>query len=314
MLTLLLGAGFSKWAAGLPVASELLDLQIEPFGVREETRLRWVNRLIDDWRSGHPGASAEQFISHTLRTGGERDRKAVLWYIVRRLSEPYIWTEWHCGRWRRHVLMIDENRKSERDGVKAARRFLLRTLGGGAAGIVTTNYDLLVEYALGTGLFNYGCRGERLTGRGPYPVSQWRNPVTLTGTIRLAKVHGSISWDEAGERYTDGRRGLTGNALIVAPTPDKAPPPALAGQWELSSRILAAASRLLVFGFAFNPYDEALLEHLRSNGARTDRVALVDISPRPDRAKQVWPHAEVQAIAPPPEGTEELSRWTEGSG
>ena len=39
MLALFLGAGFSKWAANLPVASELFDFAIHPFGVREERKL-----------------------------------------------------------------------------------------------------------------------------------------------------------------------------------------------------------------------------------------------------------------------------------
>ena len=55
-------------------------------------------------------------------------------------------------------------------------------------GIVTLNYDLLVEYALGSRGFNYGAIGEVLRGRGPYPVSLWRNPVALSGRIPLAKL------------------------------------------------------------------------------------------------------------------------------
>jgi hypothetical protein len=208
-LAILLGAGFSKWAAGLPVAAELFDFQLEPFGPREDDKLRFVRQLKAAWDSQRPDSTAEQFIAHAL-AGPPRNRGAVLWYIVRRLSEPYIWSEWHAGRRRRHVLMIDENRKVERPGVTRARAFLLG-LGPDVSGILTTNYDLLVEYAFGTKLFNYGRRGEVLSGRGAYPVSQWQNPVALTGPVSIAKMHGSISWDAHG-RYTEGRRGLTGNA------------------------------------------------------------------------------------------------------
>jgi len=35
----LLGAGFSKWSANLPIARELFDLDIDPFGIREERLL-----------------------------------------------------------------------------------------------------------------------------------------------------------------------------------------------------------------------------------------------------------------------------------
>ena len=159
------------------------------------------------------------------------------------LIQPYIWQEWHAGRWRRHVLMIDENRKYQHPGVTRARELLLH-LHSALSGIITPNYDLLVEYALGTRLFDYGRPSEVLSGRSAYPVSQWRNPVTLRGTIAVAKVHGSISWDKAG-RHTDGRGGITGNALIVAPTPEKTPPPELAFEWELARDILQRSRALL---------------------------------------------------------------------
>jgi hypothetical protein len=305
-LAVLLGAGFSKWAAGLPVAAELFDFQLEPFGVREKNKLRLVRQLKAEWDSERPDSAAEQFIAHALAEPPQV-RDAVLWYIVRRLSEPYIWIEWHAGKWRRHVLMIDENRKLERPGVTRARDFLVG-LGPDVTGVLTTNYDLLVEYALGTTLFNYGHRGEVLSGRGAYPLSQWRNPVTLTGPVSIAKMHGSISWDSHG-RYTDGRRGLTGNALVVAPTPEKTPPAQLTSVWQLAGRILEQSSRLLVFGFAFNPYDEALLGHFATHGRGLETVMLVDINPNLDGTKQVWPHSEVRAIPPPPESSAELAEW-----
>src|SRR5262249_52164727 len=149
----------------------------------------------------HPNGTSEEFIAHAI--AHKELRSAVIWYITRRLSEPYIWQEWHAGRNRRHVLMIDENRKLQRPGVTRARDFLLR-LPFQISGIITPNYDLLVEYALGTKLFNYGSPNEVLSGRGAYPLSRWRNPVTLRGPIALAKVHGSISWDRTA-KYTDGR-------------------------------------------------------------------------------------------------------------
>ena len=270
-LGVFVGAGFAKWAAGLPLASELFDLEIEPFGPRDAQRVQTVRHAREAWLEQHPDGTSEKFIAHA-RAHDEKLYTAVIWYIVRRLSEPYIWQEWHAGRSRRHVLMIDENRKYQRPGVKRARDLLLH-LRSTLSGIITPNYDLLVEYAFGTRLFNYGRPSEVLSGRGAYPVSQWRNPVTLRGTIAVAKVHGSISWDKAG-RHTDGRGGITGNALIVAPTPEKTPPPELAFEWELARDILQGSRALLVFGFAFNPYDEALLTHLRQHGRNLEHVIL----------------------------------------
>jgi len=305
-LSLLLGAGFSKWAAGLPVAAELFDFAIESFGVRDDRKIEVVRLAKSAWEQEHAEGLVEQFIAHAL-ADSPNIRTAVSWYIVRRLSEPYIWKEWHAGKWRRHVLMLDENRKNERAGVTRARDFLVR-LSPLLSGVLTTNYDLLVEYALGTKLFNYGQLGEVLTGRGAYPLSQWRNPVTLQGSIALAKMHGSISWDLEG-RYTDGRRGITGNALIVAPTPEKTAPATLASQWELASLILEKSTSLLAFGFAFNPYDEALLNHLQEHGCNIKHVIVVDKDPKPDRVRRIWPEAHVWVLPPPSEDDPEPKDW-----
>jgi hypothetical protein len=309
MLVLLLGAGFSKWASGLPVARELFDLDVEIWGRRDARKLGIVRSLKEGWDQEHAGGLAEQFIADSLHRR-QNEREAVLWYIARRLSEPFIWREWHAGRWRRQVLMIDENRRFDIQGVVRAKEFLERFCGPALAGIITTNYDMLVEYALSTKGFNYGVPGEVLAGRGPYPVSQWLNPVRLEGRIPLAKIHGSISWDQ-GAHYTDGRRGLTGGALIVAPTPDKTRPRHLEGTWRVGARILDGTSALLVFGFAFNPYDEAVLRLLGDSGRVLQSVHLIDIDPKAERARSLWPHATVSSSPPPAGGDADVDSWYE---
>jgi hypothetical protein len=307
MLALLLGAGFSKWAGGLPVASELFDFDIEIWGPRDARRLDLVRSCKQAWDAEHPDGLPEQSVADALGFA-ERERKAVLWYVTRRLSEPFIWREWHAGRWRRHVLMIDENRRFDIEGVARARGFIQRLCGPGLAGIVTTNYDMLVEYSLGTKGFNYGAPGEVLTGRGAYPVSQWLKPVRLRGSLPLAKIHGSVSWDEKGH-YTDGRRAVTGGALIVAPTADKQPPAALEGVWRLGESILQCSSALLVFGFAFNPYDEAVLGLLGRGGPNLQSVLLIDVDPKMERAQAVWPNATIASSEPPPAGRALIRHW-----
>ncbi len=307
MVVLILGAGFSKWAAGLPLARELFDFEIEPSGVREEKKLAKVKTLKDSWDTEHPGEPAEAFIDFAMRQS-DKIAELVTWYIVRRLSDPYIWHEWHAGRNRRHVLMIDENRKWQRPGVKEASSFLVDQLGPHLDGILTTNYDLLVEYALGTKGFNYGEHGEVLAGRGPYPVSTYRNPVTLSGVLPLAKVHGSISWDKSG-RYTDGRRAISGNALIVAPVHGKESQSALIQQWQLAAALIKDATRVIVFGFAFNPYDDELLDFLSSYGSRIKEVLIIDIKPNVDAATRLWPSANIETLLPPPESDFQLREW-----
>lgn len=307
MVTLILGAGFSNWAASLPVAADLFDFAIEPFGGREDKRLCSVRELKASWDLAHPTDPAEAFIDFAMRQN-RRTAQLVVWYVVRRLSDPFIWVEWHAGKKRRHVLMLDEHRKDERPGVQEARGFLAGVLGALLKGIITTNYDLLIEYALGTTRFNYGVLGEPLVGRGAYPVSTWLHPVVLTGPVSLAKVHGSISWD-ASAHYTDGRRGLAGNALILAPVPSKSAPPELAGQWQLAASLLGRTERIVVFGFAFNSYDAELLNHFRIHGAEVKSVLLIDIKPNIDAARHIWPAASIAALLPPPESEGDIREW-----
>jgi hypothetical protein len=307
MVTLILGAGFSKWAANLPVARDLFDFAIEPFGVREEKKLYSVRELKISWDLVHPTDPAEAFIDFAMRQNHEMSQ-LVVWYVVRRLSDPYIWKEWHAGKWRRHVLMLDEHRKDERPGVQEARAFLVGVLGPLLQGVITTNYDLLIEYALGTQGFNYGVPGEPLVGRGAYPVSTWLHPVVLTGLVPLAKVHGSVSWD-ASVHYTDGRRGLTGNALILAPVQGKTAPAEFAGQWLLAANLLDRAERIVVFGFAFNEYDAELLNHFRAHGAEAKSVLLIDIKPNLVAARRMWPAATIATLQPSAEFEGDIRKW-----
>jgi len=66
MLALFLGAGFSKWAADLPVASQLFDFDIEPWGPREYKKLEIVKSLKHNWDISHPHGLTEQFIADAL--------------------------------------------------------------------------------------------------------------------------------------------------------------------------------------------------------------------------------------------------------
>ncbi len=303
----LLGAGFSKWSVGLPLASELFDFDVHVWGPRDHRKLQILDALEQYWGERHPGSTAEEFVAYGL--GQSRtQREAVLWYIGRRLCEPFVRRSLLLRRERRYVLMIDDKAKLDVPGMEEARRFLHRLCALVTPGIVTTNYDMVVEYALGSRAFNYGELGERLLGSGPYPLSQWKYPLMLRGRVPLAKLHGSVSWDQHG-CYVDGRRGITGRALIVAPTPEKRPPSQLRHVWKLAERILSDARRLLVFGFAFNPYDTAVLELLRAAGQNLRHVLLVDIRPPIQPARDLWPYAVVTATQPTPNGLKDAEDW-----
>lgn len=307
MYSLFLGAGFSKWATNLPLVNELFGFNVRCFNRTDESRTKAVKLLKSHWDEEHPRGNSEQFIAYAIGLPDEQ-RDSILWYVARRLAGPFIWEEFHAQRWRRHTLSIDEHRKFRVEGLLQASGFLQGFVGLSCAGVVTTNYDMVVEYALGTKGFSYGVIGEGLIGRGPYPVSSWRNPVNLTGKTKFAKIHGSVSWDEAG-RYTDGRRGITGDALIVAPTSKKHIPERLRCTWGLAGQILEQSEALLVFGFAFNPYDRLVLQLLGSKGRNVRSVLLVNIEPDLQAAKVLWPEACVTHCLPPPEGEAQLHKW-----
>lgn len=206
--------------------------------------------------------------------------------------------------------MIDENRRFSIPGVIRAKDFLNNPrMMPRLAGILTTNYDMLVEYAFGTKGFNYGVLNQPLYGRGPYPVYVWnRGPVRLTGEVPLVKLHGSINWDN-NMYYTDGRRGLTGHANIVPPIPEKKPPKSLEFHWQTAEKVLKQTTRLLVFGFGFNHYDEAIRDLLKKAGQNINSVLLVNRSSKQESARELWPSADISWSLPPPEGQEQIRKW-----
>lgn len=301
-LCLLLGAGFSKWSVNLPVAKDLFDFNITLDGPKEKRKIEKVIDLKQSWHKDHPHSHSEQFIEYSLSPSGNNS-ELVIWYVVRRLSEPFIWRE---GR-RRHVLMIDENRKFGVNGMSEASNFINKCNLLAISGIITTNYDMIVEYSLGTKGFNYRTDNEYLKGRGPYPVSTWLHPIKLTGKIPLIKLHGSINWDDQG-RYTDGRRGLTGRAKIIPPISNKQPIN-LTKEWSLAEEILRSSKTLLVFGFAFNNYDNSVLDLLSRGGQNLESILLVNVNSKTYSAKELWPNADGQSCKPPPKWESEITRW-----
>lgn len=306
MIAAFLGAGFSRWAADLPLASELFDFKIRS---RNERESRWVDQVKKEWLNWtdqNPHGYVEEFISMSLQLPETR-RKRVIWYITRRLSDPFM-CELMGGR--TATFAVNEKRLAQMPGVVRAQKFLLKILLN-SCGVVTSNYDLLVEYALTTRHFNYGTPGEQLYGRGPnYLFPGFGAHPIITGGLPLAKLHGSLSWG-LDKRYTDGRRGLSGEALIVPPYPEKVAPTELKEVWELAESIISKADKLVVFGFAFNQYDAALLHLLKVSGRNLKQVLLIDVTPKREVAAHLWPQAKILTSPPPTRKVFKLARWFE---
>lgn len=45
------------------------------------------------------------------------------------------------------------------------------------------------------------------------------------------------------------------------------------------------------YGFAVNPYDEAVLDLLRFSGVHIESALLIDVNPPTERANAIWPNA-----------------------
>ncbi len=284
---LLLGAGFSRWAANLPLVSELFDFEIDPGNDREARRLEIVSEAYGRWRSQYPLESNEQFIAWA-RTNLKRFDYAG-WYVTRRLTDPFI-----SGSYIRRTFYINSYYARENYGVIRARQFLQNCeLAFGYPAILTANYDLLVEYALGTKGFNYGRPGEYI-GTTPYPHIQ---PVYVTGPVPLLKLHGSLSWSVDG-KSTTSRFGMTGKCLIVPPMAEKTPHETFAWEWAEAARHLKRARRLVIFGFAFNPYDQAIRTLFRTNSENLEELISIDPFDQRARLAEVFTCGNVRWLDP----------------
>lgn len=294
MISLFLGAGFSKWAFDLPLVNNLFDFNIEPTNESESRKLRLLQSDWEKWRISNPTDNPEAFIHWSLHKSSHR-KSRVIWYVSRRLSEPFITKIYGSYS----PYMFDERKIRENLKIVKVREFLLKLTSHDLAGILTCNYDTIVECALNTSGFNYGMLNERLEGRGKNPQFPWQgaHPI-LTGKIKLAKLHGSLSWDKDKIKHTSGKPGKAGNALIVAPAPEKIAPDILKEEWLLGAEILGSSDSLIVFGFAFNSYDIALLKFLEEHGSNIQKVLLIDPFPNIDAVGKVWPKANIEVFDP----------------
>ena len=262
-----------------------------------------VKQLKNEWDIKNPTGLPEQFISYVL-SKPDSHSKDVIWYVSRRLTEPFVVSK---GPYGRRTLMIDEKYRLNSPGVQKAQGLLNLIDRPGFNGITTTNYDLLVELSLGMNGFNYGKKGEELfIGANPFPGAKVQK--AMLGNIPLAKLHGSISWDSR-LRYGDCRCGLNGRALIVPPSPEKKAINELKDQWETASTLLKKSQGLIFFGFSFNPNDSAVLDLLKECGSDLSNILVIDPFIDEMRVKKIWPHCEIIFAKPPPEGSSTIASW-----
>ena len=268
----------------LPLVNDLFDFEISHVRPKDEL---WLNKLQSAkllWDESD-GSNNELFIKSILEGSQVRIKKHLVKYLARRLSEPFLSPHYGGGY---QTYMFNDKPLQSIEGIKKAKDFFNNFNLDHITGIITTNYDLVIEYSLGTKNFHYYFKGEEVKGRGHNYVFPWNHtPVILEGDIKLAKIHGSLSND--GQYYwSSGICGLNGNANIIPPIPEKETKPELNKEWISATEILRNTNHLIVFGFNFNDYDSSILELLKSNSETIQRISIIDIESKLGKARKIW--------------------------
>lgn len=277
---LLLGAGWSR-LAGRPLASELFD--VAPLAASASAAAAY-DRVIEAWRSWHdecPGQLPEQFLAQISPYADSLMPELwpdVIRFIAARLGEPDVVRLEHELRYGERITKPSPAVVHHRFIGQVLEQYTL-------AGVVTTNFDLLAERTLRhqemqrpprPGFFYPGMDGQ-LQGATAFSVRHgW---VSVTGSIPLCKLHGSLNWTREGSKthaYADCRAAHRRSdvSFIVPPQPEKRRPQLLETVWESAEHVLRETEHLLVVGYSAPPYDLAVEELLRST---TDQLSLTRV-------------------------------------
>ena len=126
--------------------------------------------------------------------------------------------------------------------------------------VITTNYDILDERGIRIRPrprihrpgFHYGFGAEEMAGGG-YPSYSHIQKISVSGSMPLLKLHGSVSWSfrqGALVRYRDCRPAIRGDAAIVAPVTRKRLPDYLMPIWSLAANALARSTKWIFVGYS----------------------------------------------------------------
>lgn len=279
MITLFLGAGFSS-IAGVPLARDLFN---EDPIVDRVTRQRLIDRVLirwKNWRDMNNGAP-EEYLAY-LQNSSARNWSDAVWYVGLVIALKMGQVQ-YVGM-KPTIIKHNLDRTTAEPVYEAFWSAIFRRTMNVA--VLTTNYDILAERGLRIQPrprvprpgFHYGSGVEALAGGG-YPSYSHIQKITVSGSVPLLKLHGSISWSfRNGQliRYHDCRPAIRGDAAIVAPVAEKSLPEYLSDTWKLAASVLSSSETWIFIGYSLPEYDELIHKLLRNNSSHNPVVHIFD--------------------------------------
>ena len=294
-IALFLGAGFSKeW--GLPLTDKLLPVTDEEWTQIIEKKFprrqkQFATKVRASWlkyRNECPGR-VDQFAEKL-----QRDEQGAMGlsfndlakFIAMRLAvDQSVVREFNRQRQhtKNHIRMQRKIPSCYDELMKVLEEYSLK-------GILTTNYDLVVEKILGPtttgrlGGFHYGKQGQPVLGIHHASTRDWYHLENITGTIPLLKLHGSLNWDLLEDKgcinvYVDCRPSLKRgfHPAIVPPHSDIPQYDVLSQTWQKAPEILKDADVWVFCGYSFSDYDidNVIGELLQSSTYNLRRVIIL---------------------------------------
>lgn len=326
-VALIVGAGWSA-AAGYPTAGQLLSGRILVGTSAAQRRVQAVLDAYQAWRTKSAAAAGvEQFLAE-VRAGSItmeglviNDRPepslfdpgagaALPWqWAVEAVCLQLSWRiDSDLGSVAPHAVLLPKRQQynlryrgqvTSPSRSKAHINFLRCLLvRHHLSGVVTTNYDTLMEQVLRhrrmlrkpePGFYYGGLpRPQALIGSNPWDrfnEPDWQpgdRSIEVTGEVPLCKLHGSLHWEWRGGDVTlwrDHRLPYRhgGEAAIVAPVLEKRPDPWIEPVWTAAIDVLRRADTWIVVGYSLPPYDYAVRDLLReASSSRLQRIVLHD--------------------------------------
>lgn len=285
-LAVFLGAGFSM-AWGLPLASEVMNpIAQAAFPGRWQREL--LNRVQSAWQTAQsktPDISVDEFSRHIQRANGlyglsVRDFTT---FLALRLSKSH----WQVGRARETKWGTGDHVRKQRDIPKPYGELVRGLRNSELTGVITTNYDIVVEKLLGPmpsgrlGGFRYGVDDETLIGRHAVSSQYTYGPVKVSGKVPLLKLHGSLNWELQEDlklvKYIDTRpsRGQRYTPLVLPPGDSEAQR-LLDSTWKNAEQALRDGIIWLICGYSLPEYDEDIKKLLKDSASDGQRIVIMD--------------------------------------